>query len=141
MERITFENMGNRALYAGLVGENEARSVSIDCSEVLRRHAGASVTMLLQLPNGTQAFPVACTVEDGIATHVFTAAEMQTSGYGKLSLTVSTTEGVIEKSAPAALIVGDTLLPGGETPPEVEDWLASLSGRLIPVRLMQPLKT
>ena len=121
MEGLTFENMGSRALYAGLVGENAARSVSVDCSDVLSRHPGATVTMLLEPPNAAQAFPVACTVENGIAAHVFTAAELQTSGCGRLSVTVTTIGGVIEKSAPAALIVGDTLMPDGETPPEVRD--------------------
>ena len=109
----------------GRLGENEARIVKFDVSNVLSEHPNAVFAILNELPDATSAYPVAVANFTVSGTDLFwtlTNADVSKEGLGRCELFVYD-DNVICKSYIYNTIVETALDGNGEPPEPWESWV------------------
>ena len=109
----------------GRLGENEARIVKFDVSDVLSEHPNAVFAILNELPDATSAYPVAVanfTVSGKDLFWTLTNADVSKEGLGRCELFVYD-DNVICKSYIYNTIVETALDGSGEPPEPWESWV------------------
>ena len=112
----------------GFVGENRHTQVNIDCKKVFDEYPTAAAGLTVQPPQGA-AYP-AVTVRDGdIVTGTVTDSDLIRQGTGEIQLAFTVDE-VVVKSFIGRIRIDRSIVPTGEIPEPVDNWLTEANAAL-----------
>ena len=118
---IRLEELCRRTVPVGRVGENLRTRVLFDCSSVFAEYPAAAACLTVRPPGG-EAYPAAVSRSGDMVIWDVRDSDLASPGAGNFQLTFAV-DGVVAKSCIGQTYVGDSLLPSGDVPAPVEDWL------------------
>ena len=121
----------NALILIGMRGENEARAIRIDVSEIVTPFAAASVTLLLQRPTEEVPYPATtCTVSGTVLTWLPTEIDTAIAGTMQLQI-VGAVEDVVVKTLTRTGVILPALGPSSTDYPEpIKTWMDALQEML-----------
>lgn len=112
----------------GFMGENEHTHIFIDCKKIFDEYPSAVPSMTVQPPEG-DAYPAVIVRDGDIVSWQITDADLAYRGAGEFQLTFS--EGnVVVKSFIGRTMINKSLVPTGEAPDPIEDWITEANTAL-----------
>ena len=112
----------------GFVGENEFTRVIIDCKTIFTEHPNAVVGMVVAPPMG-DPYPAVVTRDGDFVIWDVTASDLIYHGRGEFQLSFTVDE-MIGKTYKARINVLESILPSGEIPEPLENFLEEASEAL-----------
>ena len=105
----------------GFAGENLYTRVQIDCKKVFDEYPNASVSLTIKPPKSVP-YPAFVTRENDIVIWDVSNSDLTQNGQGEIQLTFSVDE-IIVKSYIGKIKIERSLLPEGEAPDAIQDWI------------------
>lgn len=124
----TAENISNGILTIGYVGENEHTQVVIDCASVFEQYPSAVPAMTIQPPSG-DAYPALITRNGNNIIWDVRDTDTANNGSGEIQLTFIENN-VVVKSCIGMIKVNRSIVPSGDMPTPIEDWLVEANTAL-----------
>jgi len=84
--RIKLDDLPRSVLFLGFVGENDSRSIEIDCDTVYKEFPDAVQTMIVTPPEG-DSYPVVTYLNGDIVTWPLAGGDVSVAGDGEIQLT------------------------------------------------------
>lgn len=118
-------DFGKEVIQIGRVGENQFRSVAVDCAEWLTDFPNGSLALIYQAPSGERYMPSNVSISAGIVTWAPEAVDTQTEGVGAIEIELLDND-VVGLSSTAPVRICESLIDITGVPTPEESWLADM---------------
>ena len=112
----------------GYVGENEHTRVQIDALKMFEEYPNATVSMTVQPPEG-ESYPAVVTRDGNIIIWDVTDSDLIAEGQGEIQVSFSVGD-VVAKSFIGRIRIDRSIIPTGEIPEPIDDWLTRAGAAL-----------
>ena len=117
----TFELFGERVLWLGWAGEQQATRVCIDLSEARKAYPNATATLKIRSPTGT-CYPAKTALEGEKLCWAVDASDTTEAGMGEAQISLME-DGAVIKTAVAITHISPSIQEGGQAPDPVQSWI------------------
>ena len=121
----TISEFGKEVIQIGRVGENQFRSVAVDCTAWLTDFPDGSLALIYQASSGERYMPSNVTISSGVVTWTPEAVDTQTEGVGAIEIELLD-NGVVGLSSTAPVRICESLIDITGVPTPAESWLADM---------------
>lgn len=128
VKNLTLAELEERVITIGFVDENLYTQVRIDCKELFDEHPDAIPSLAVKPPQG-DAYPAVVTREGDIVVWNVAKSDVQYANLGRLQLTFVIGE-IVAKSYVGKYVIDKSLMPDGEAPTPIENWLTQAATAL-----------
>ena len=125
---VRLEDLKTMVLNLGFVGENEHTRVTVDCKKLYDQYPNASAALTVQPPEG-EAYPAVIERDGDSVIWDVTDSDLLCEGTGQLQLSF-TAEPHVAKSVIGRFKVSRSIVPTGEVPEPIENWIDQAEGLL-----------
>lgn len=105
----------------GYVGENEHTRVIIDCSDVYSEYHNAVPSLAVKPPVGA-VYPAIVALDGTDVVWDVKDSDLTRAGFGEIQLAFAES-GIIVKSYIARVMIKHSLVPAGDAPEPIDDWI------------------
>lgn len=137
---IRLEDLCKITIPIGFAGENLRTTVRIDCMKMFQDYPDAIATLSVKPPEG-KPYPTVVTRDGDIVIWEVTSSDLASQGYGEIQLSFLVDD-VVAKSFVGKTRVDKSILPTGQAPDPINDWIiraeAALEG--IPATIQAALE-
>lgn len=128
VKNLTLAELEEKVIAIGFVDENLYTQVRIDCKELFDEHPDAIPSLAVQPPQG-DAYPAVVTRDGDIVVWNVAKSDVQYANLGRLQLTFVIGE-IVAKSYVGKYVIDKSLIPDGEAPTPIENWLTQAATAL-----------
>lgn len=119
----------NPMIPLGFEGENEYTTVRVDCKKIFDEHPDAVPTLAVTPPEG-DSYPAVVVRDGDIVSWTVTDSDLVHSGTGEIQFAFVIDETIIGKTYKARTKVLDSIVPSGEAPTPIQNWLIQAAAAL-----------
>lgn len=128
----TIGEFGKEVIQIGRVGENQFRSVAVDCAEWFEDYPNGSLVLVYVAPNGAAYMPANVTTSGTTLTWIIEAVDLQTKGVGAAQITLYDGD-TVARSSIAPVNICESIEIGPEPTPVTPDWIQKVLALLAPI--------
>ena len=122
------EDLKTTIFNLGFVGENEHKQLRIDCKEMFGEYPTASPSLTVSPPEG-ESYPAVIERDGDFVIWTITDSDLIHEGSGEVQLSFTVSE-VVAKSYIGRFRVGRSIMPTGEIPEGIDDFLTRAGAAL-----------
>ena len=122
------EDLRTTIFNLGFVGENEHRQLRIDCKEAFDEYPTASPSLTVCPPEG-ESYPAVIERDGDFVLWTITDSDLVHEGSGEIQLSFTVSE-TVAKSYPGRIKVMRSIVPTGEIPEGIDDFLTRAGAAL-----------
>ena len=115
-------DLSNVTISLGFVGENEHTRVQFDAKKIFEQYPDAIPALTVRPPNG-DAYPAVITLDGDLVIWDVSDSDLAYQGTGEIQLVFTEGE-TVAKSYIARTRISRSIVPTGEAPTPVENWMA-----------------
>ena len=137
---IRLEDLCKITIPIGFAGENLRTTVRIDCMKMFHDYPDAIATLSVKPPEG-KPYPTVVTRDGDIVVWEVTSSDLASQGYGEIQLSFLVDD-VVAKSFVGKTRVDKSILPTGQAPDPIKDWIVRAEAALegIPATIQAALE-
>ena len=137
---IRLEDLCKITIPIGFAGENLRTTVRIDCMKMFQDYPDAIATLSVKPPEG-KPYPTVVTRDGDIVVWEVTSSDLASQGYGEIQLSFLVDD-VVAKSFVGKTRVDKSILPTGQAPDPIKDWIVRAEAALegIPATIQAALE-
>lgn len=137
---IRLEDLCKITIPIGFAGENLRTTVRIDCMKMFQDYPDAIATLSVKPPEG-KPYPTVVTRDGDIVIWEVTSSDLASQGYGEIQLSFLVDD-VVAKSFVGKTRVDKSILPTGQAPDPINDWIVRAEAALegIPATIQAALE-
>ena len=125
---LRLDDLRTTILNLGYVGENEHTRFIFDCKKMFEQYPSASASLTVAPPEG-ESYPAVIERDGDLVTWVITDSDLIHDGDGEIQLSFTSSE-TVAKTFIARTKVSRSLVPAGEIPEGIDDFLTRAGAAL-----------